>query len=222
MLENEIQQRFFDLIRSDKKTGKSILVYQELVRYRFEEVLLKTFPRSAALLGEKRWNRLIEEFIRTGASNPLIWKMPKEFLAFAKKKAKLKIKYLNDLLWFEWIEVESAMATEKTRASDGFSWEKPAKLGAGTKIKKLNYSVFSDSIKKGKFYVMFYTDTLGDTYWMEITSFMFDFLRELKNVDSLDEAIKNCAAKYLADFKDSKEIIENTLIEFYDKGIIVQ
>jgi hypothetical protein len=68
------------------------------------------FPITLAALGEEHWDLLVQDFFSSGLpQTPQVWKLPYEFYQFhANRETGLRIQksYLDDLLYFEWIEIE--------------------------------------------------------------------------------------------------------------------
>lgn len=88
-------------------------VYHDLIKNNIEGTLIKGFPLAHALLSQEQWQTVVEDFFLNGHStSPFLWKLPKAFLSFVKKKKYQKrwnIPFLDELLHFEWIEIELFM-----------------------------------------------------------------------------------------------------------------
>jgi len=87
--------------------------YRRLIYNVVEDSLQAAYPLLNNLLSEEQWNKLVNDFFATHAcQSTQIWKMPGEFYEFIKSnKLQLKTTYphLDDLAYFEWIEVEMFM-----------------------------------------------------------------------------------------------------------------
>lgn len=68
------------------------------------------YPIAHQTLDEKLWIGMIDDYYaKHKMITPLVWKMPQEFYEFVveqKYAEKHNIPYLDDLLYFEWIEIE--------------------------------------------------------------------------------------------------------------------
>ena len=84
--------------------------YRRLVYNVVRDTMDAAFPISLAALGEETWNLLVQEFFSGGLpQTPQIWKLPLEFYQYhANHETGKRIQkpYLDDLLYFEWIEIE--------------------------------------------------------------------------------------------------------------------
>ncbi len=68
------------------------------------------YPITLAALGEEQWEELVQEFFANGLpQTPQIWKLPFEFYQYHaghETGTRIGKPYLEDLLYFEWIEIE--------------------------------------------------------------------------------------------------------------------
>jgi hypothetical protein len=84
--------------------------YRRLVYNVVRDTLDTAYPISFASLGENLWDEMVQDFFSNhGGDSPQLWKMPLEFYEYhyeKKTSEKLNKPYLNDLLYFEWIEIE--------------------------------------------------------------------------------------------------------------------
>ena len=120
-IEREIQDRFFDLITNQKenKTSNAFKVYQKLVFYRYEEIIKSTFVQFIKNISERELENSIYEFLKNPPKTEFVWKIANDYIKFVKK---LKLfhdrKYLYELLYFDWIEVEIYMKEYKLKEND--------------------------------------------------------------------------------------------------------
>ncbi len=84
--------------------------YRRLVRNVFEDTLQKAFPITFQVLDAQQWKTLVNRFMAEHrAQTPYVWKMPFEFYQFVVTNDFASVwsrPYLDDLLYFEWIEIE--------------------------------------------------------------------------------------------------------------------
>ncbi len=84
--------------------------YRRLVYNVVRGTMDSAYPISVAALGEEQWDLLVQEFFSNGIpQTPQIWKLPFEFYQYHANKetgSRIKKPYLDDLLYFEWIEIE--------------------------------------------------------------------------------------------------------------------
>jgi hypothetical protein len=84
--------------------------YRRLVFNNINNTLKQAYPITQEWLTKAEWDLLVQSFFKEHlAQTPKIWEMPKEFMEYVKDK---KLAYqlakpsLNDLLLFEWLEIE--------------------------------------------------------------------------------------------------------------------
>jgi len=84
--------------------------YRRLVSNVVSDTLFTAFPITVAALGEDQWNMLVQEFFVEGLPlTPQVWKLPFEFYQHHAERetgTKIGLPYLDDLLYFEWMEIE--------------------------------------------------------------------------------------------------------------------
>jgi hypothetical protein len=84
--------------------------YRRLVYNVIRDTMDRAFPIALAALGEETWDLLVQDFFTHGfPQTPQVWRLPLEFYNYHKRKesgARIQKPYLEDLLYFEWIEIE--------------------------------------------------------------------------------------------------------------------
>ncbi|MEN8203944.1 MAG: DNA-binding domain-containing protein [Bacteroidota bacterium] len=84
--------------------------YRRLVYNVIRDTLDRAFPITLAALGEAHWDLLVDDFFSNGfPQTPQIWKLPLEFYNYHninETGTRIQKPYLEDLLYFEWIEIE--------------------------------------------------------------------------------------------------------------------
>ncbi len=87
--------------------------YRRLIFNIFEDNLITSFPISYKYLPSLVWKKLVQHFFEHHkAQTNQIWKLPFEFYEFVVEQNlafKYNIPYLEELLYFEWIEIELYM-----------------------------------------------------------------------------------------------------------------
>ncbi len=137
------------LKRDSTPVTNRIRVYQNLIRNNIEETLIKGYPLTCDLLSSDQWNTLVEDFIARGKStSPFLWRMPESFYHFVKKKRyqeKWNIPFLEELLHFEWIEIELFMQKDhslKPFTTQGDVLSDRLYLNPESKLLHYHYPVF--------------------------------------------------------------------------------
>ncbi len=84
--------------------------YRRLFRNNINNTMEQAFPITFEVLNKEQWKQLIDDFFALhNAKTPHVWKLPFEFYRFVKKQgysSKFNMPFLNDLLHFEWLEIE--------------------------------------------------------------------------------------------------------------------
>ncbi len=84
--------------------------YRRLVSNVVGDTLRTAFPISVAALGEELWDLLVQDFFSAGLpQTPQVWKLPFEFYEYHENRKtgeRISKLWLNDLLCFEWMEIE--------------------------------------------------------------------------------------------------------------------
>ncbi len=84
--------------------------YRRLIWNVVKDTLDTAFPISLAALGEESWDLLVNDFFTAGLpQTPQVWKLPFEFYQYHASREsgkRLSLPFLDDLLYFEWMEIE--------------------------------------------------------------------------------------------------------------------
>jgi hypothetical protein len=226
MRELNAQKEIVDIAFANKKLPKDsqgLKIYKSLVLHRFYEVLSNGYPIFFQTISEKKFKKLVYEFMRYGAKSTVMWKMPNEFRKFIKKQKALKdIPFVNDLLWFEWIEVALMMKNYELQKNEKFSFKNEYKLNKNSVLKKLKYKVFEEANyeNEGEYYLLAYYDFNDfQVYYREISLPLYLFLKEL-NKNGLKKAIKLIADMSDEKKKSVKEFFKEPLEELVDLSIL--
>lgn len=91
--------------------------YRRLVYNVVDDMLQNAYPLTRELLGEGEWKEAVNDFfVNHPCQSPQVWYMPKEFyqhLVITKHVLLKKYIFLEELLRFEWTEVELFMMEDK-------------------------------------------------------------------------------------------------------------
>ncbi|MBS1651996.1 MAG: putative DNA-binding domain-containing protein [Bacteroidetes bacterium] len=97
-------------IKIEKSIPENIPHYRRLVYNIITDTLETAYPITYNYLPDEQWNNLVHGFFSNHkCQTPQVWRMPLEFYEYvvANNIAEFyKIPFLNDLLYFEWIELE--------------------------------------------------------------------------------------------------------------------
>lgn len=169
--------------------------YRRLVYNIIFNSLSNAYPIASGLLGKENWKSLVDEFfINHNPQDPQIWSFPYELYEYiiksdhAQRVGKL---YLNDLIYFEWIEME-VYATEDLEINNFKITINNSEyiLNPYIRILSFEYPVFRkedkiEKMQKGNYFNICYRD-LNDlkVYFIELDAFATIFLETLyENLD---------------------------------------
>ncbi|MGD9900597.1 MAG: DUF2063 domain-containing protein [Calditrichaceae bacterium] len=97
--------------------------YRRLVFNVIDSTLEGAYPLTRQILSDDEWDQLVNDFFRNhDASSERIWKMPFEFYEYClanNYSEKLSRPYLDDLLYFEWIEIHIHTMPDQTIPGHG-------------------------------------------------------------------------------------------------------
>jgi hypothetical protein len=213
----EQKEFFYNVLKNEQK------VYSSLVKKVFFDALSSAYPLFYKEVDNKKFEKIVCKFMQYGAKNVKMWKMPNEFRLFIKKKKLFReIVYVDDLLWFEWSEVNLMMKNYKTQIAQKFSYKNEYKLSKSCVIKKLKYRVFEKDnfSKKGKFYLLAYYDMSEyRVLYVELSQIMHLFLKNMKK-NGMKYSLNKIAKMSEQSKKEVKEFLENSLKELLIKGVI--
>ncbi len=226
-MHKEIQKRFFSLITSQEPLYASlnnpIQTYKELIHYRFKEVILSTFERFCSHLKESHLDELITAFIQSCPQTPLIWQMPNEFRHFLSREKSLKsLPFMDDLLWFEWVEVELFMNPYQTPKEEYFDWNQAYRLSESALLRELNFPVFhQENYHEGGIYplLVYYHFETHEVHFQELTPFLKQFV-DLLNDHTAQDALEKISAQFEVDEKEVQKLLQEPLESFVENYIL--
>jgi len=226
VLEYDIQKQFISYITGEEEiSGGSenrLHLYRDLVNYRFREVLQNTFPIFARKIGKENFQSLIDEFILTKPSTPYIWLMPDQFRSFAiGRNINANFPFAEDLLWYEWIEVELFMKNYRQSEVVPFDWIKNWTIHESASLREMVYGIHLGEFEtEGNFpIILFYNFLDHKVHFREVTPFLVRFL-SLCSRFSANEALKKVCSEFKLGFDDVKPFLTPTLEEFSAHKII--
>lgn len=217
-LEKKLQERFLDNLLNQEKSFENspISVYQKLVFQRYEEVLKNSFPLFIKEVDEKLFESSIKEFMKDTPNTPFLWKVPKDYLDFVEKnKLFSKEKYLYELLYFDWIEIEIYMKEYKFSKEKKFSYKDTFKLSKSARIKKFKYDILNKqyTTKRENFVVIYYDFESNEIIYREINPLIYKLLDSLDKTHTIGETLKELCLENDIEFKEAKKLLKEPLKE---------
>lgn len=190
------QNSFAQYCRDGKETAISGTISKRLPHYRrlvfnvIKDALETTYPISFEYIDKNIWAEIVYNFFSLHkCQDPQVWRMPEEFFEFCKSEnysEKYNLPFLNDLLHFEWLEVELYMMEDikypEFGTSENWLTEKIA-INPEHKIIKLEYPVhlekpFDAANKKGDYFLLLYREKETGRVQFVNLSVLFTFLIE--------------------------------------------
>lgn len=226
----EAMEILFTVARGVKKPeNKRMEIYRELVYNRFEDFIKTSFPLFFSFV-EQEIEPLVRKFVEMDHTSPLLIDIGREFVEFFRSietSLKHRLPFLEDLLIYEWAEIEVFNALDE-EITPGFSWEGRYRLSRSSRLIHLNYPAHSiDGLsqrdileRKGSYYILLYRDPTTEVKRVELTAFVYDFLREVDSGRSPMSALENSS---LGEEKEEvKWYLERFLKELLNFGILVE
>ncbi|MDP2077781.1 MAG: putative DNA-binding domain-containing protein [Sulfuricurvum sp.] len=225
--ETAVMERFVQIIQNNEELSNPLhnrlQVYRDMVQYRFVETIENIYPILSSQLGPKMMHDLIREFISIGAKNPLIVKMAEEFGDFLRHHAKLKsILYLEDLLWFEYGELELLSRSFKD-VQTRFDWNKQYKLSSSSLVRNVSYRVHSsefDSLCASSLLLYYHFDE-ERVYFEEITFFAQQLIDMLEKM-TLEHSVIELAQIYELDVEILRESVEKLVTKWCNQRVLIK
>lgn len=164
--------------------------YRRLVFNVINDTLETTYPIAYKYLDQAVWEQMVYNFFSTHkCHDPQVWRMPQEFYLFCKKQnyaEKYKLPFLNDLLYFEWLELELYMMEDLPypNYSEGENWLKNRiAVNPEYRLVKLEYPVhlympFDAEKKKGEYFLLVFREKETGKVQFVNLSVLFTFLVE--------------------------------------------
>jgi hypothetical protein len=225
-LEKDIQNRFFNILLKQEKGYETtnIEVYQKLVFTRYEEAIRNSYPLLIKNINQITLDKLINKFMKNTPSTPFIWKIPKDFKKFVKKtKAFENRKYLYELMYYDWIEIELFMKEYKTYKKGKFSYENRYKVSKSAKFKAFKYDIINKKIqeKRDNFLVIYYDFEADDVIYREINQLIFELFKRIDKKQSIGKILKQLCKENDIDYKEAKKILAPALEELYINKVFI-
>lgn len=217
----DLQKEFFkDITQKKDSKIKGINTYRNLIFNAKRHFISSGFPLYTKQTKSEDLDFFIKEYIANSKPiMPLPMYMMKDFINFIEIN-KLEIRrFALDILKFELAQINIFNLPNELRVNK-FSWNKRYKLGINARLIKSQYSIHLDnpSIKK-QTYLLVYKDLDYESYFFEITKFLYELLN-MKNNKSILNNLKFMTKKHNIDYKETKNIIHKTLSDYSLKGIL--
>jgi len=208
-----------------------MLQYRRLVRNVFEDTLNRAYPISVTVLSPEEWGQLIDAFmLKAEPQTPYIWKMPFEFYEFVVNEdfaAQFNRPYLDDLLFFEWIEIDLFTMPDKpvmSFKSEGDFLKETIVLNPDHQILELEFPVHkmpaSETLKhRGQYFVLaFRQRESGVVKFVEVDPVLALVWQELAATPQSGEQVVRRILKLLG--RGSEEQLTTMVLPFFNDMLL--
>ena len=224
ILEKDVQDRFFDILIEQKEGFKKtpLGVYQKLVFFRFEEVIKNALPLFLEHVSSKKLEKTIKKFMKATPDTPFVWQIPNDYRKFVKKNRLFENKkYLYELMYYDWVEVELYMKEYKLKKLGKFKYENFYKLSSSARIKKFEYDIVGNDYEKKRenFCVIYYDFDLDDIIYREINPLLFYILKGLNKKHSFEEVLEKLCLENEIDLDEAKQLLKKPFKELFKKRV---
>lgn len=185
-------------------TPERIHHYRRLVSNVVTDTLHTAFPITVAALGEDIWDLLVEEFFANGIpQTPQVWKLPLEFYHYHANKVtgeRIGKPYLDDLLYFEWMEIEVHTMPDRLYPvfeTEGDLFHDRVVFNPEHEIIKLEYPVHTHPVReanelKGEYYALLYRlPESGHVQFLNLSALNVYIITRLQEEQAPLQEIKN-------------------------------
>jgi hypothetical protein len=206
----KIQEQLGDYCRTGKEadlpgvTSGRVHHYRRLISHVVYDTLQKAYPITVAALEEEAWMELVEDFFSQGLPRtPQVWKLPLEFYHFHAARGsaeRMDLPYLDDLLYFEWMEIEVHTMPDRPFPSfrhQGNLFLDPLAFNPEHEIIKLEYPVHLHPAHearsmKGEYFVLIYRlPDSGQVQFSDLSALHVYMINRLQEENTGLQAIKN-------------------------------
>ncbi len=209
--------------------------YRRLVFNIASDILETAYPITYSFLPKETWEKLVfDYFVEHKCQTTQVWRMPLEFYDYCVEKniqEQLNLPFLNDLLYFEWLELEVHTMEDITYpkfTSEGDWFNDKIAVNPEFKLIKLSYPVHTTAPtelegKEGTYFLFIYREKeSGNVQFMDLSmlytyiieqiaggELLKDVLVEANNLFQLNNIslLKEHAEKFINDLQQRKFVL---------------
>ena len=211
--------------------------YRRLVLNVVSGTISQAYPITRKVLSEEEWQEsFVRFFVEHDAQTPILWKLPYEYYLYVRDHdyaGKFNKPWLNELLWFEWLEIEVHMMPDENQEhylKQGDLMNDMLVLNKDSRLIRLEYPVHLYPLaeveeRKGNYYLLIYREQETGTVRFVNLSVLHAWL--LERILLADRSsVKDLLPELLSEFKiqnmDSPEDqLNKFLSEMFDDGVIL-
>ena len=218
----DIQKDFLCAVLNNDKNiqNKNMKIYQELILYRFKEVLNSTYPMFTKYINKEVLEKLIKDFIYSGCSTSYVWKISSEFKDYLYSNRLLN-NIQKSIIEFESKQISIYVRNEDIKCSV-LSYKRAYRLSVNTSVMMFDYDILNESFSKEKQYILIYKNKDDfQVYYLSISKFLYHFFKYQRGNNTINKAIYFASKKANIDYKDAKDIAKETIENFISDGILI-
>lgn len=225
VLERAVEKRFFSnlLNQEDSFENSAIKTYQRLVYFRYEEVIKNSFPLFVEQIDEELLKDSIIAFMKNTPSTPFVWQIPNDYRKFVKKSKFFgKDRYLYELLYYDWIEIELHMKEYKfNKKQKKFSYKNTYTLSSSSRLKRFKYDIINHNFgkKRENFLVIYYNFDTNEVEYRQINQLIYELLKRADIKTSIAKVLEKLCKENDIDIKEAKKVLKEPLLELYKNRV---
>lgn len=217
------------------KTGKEVVIpgitegrvhhYRRLVYNVVKSTMDQAYPIASSSMEHDAWDAMVNEFFANhSAKSTQIWKLPFEFYEYhysSDTAGRLGKPYLNDLLYFEWAEIEIHTMPDiqaEPYHENGSILNDSLVLNPEHEILQLEYPVHTHSLKdiekkKGQYYLLLFREPeTGNVRFIELSVLHAFILMKIDETSLSLQSFKGEIASIAS--VESEKFLDDYLISF--------
>jgi len=212
----QYQNRLAEYCRSGKLNDalplsreEALPQYRRLVFNVVKNTLEQAFPITQQVLTNEQWDELLFRFfLEHDCQTPQVWKLPAELCSYVMENQiseELELPWLDELLWFEWLEIEVHTMPDIDAGSvsnEGSLLNDIPVLNPEYRLEKLSYPfhlfpVKEAAEKRGEYFVLLYREPESEkVHFMALATIHAYFIEQLSaGEQTIEELIRDTAEK---------------------------
>lgn len=210
--------------------------YRRLVYNIIDDILETAFPLFHAFAEEGLWNELVNDFFsKHNCQTPQVWKVPGEFYEYACKenwKEKYNVPFLEDLLLFEWIEMDIHTMKDETYpeyVAEGSLEKGTIVLNPEYRILQMTWPVhttppenINDKTKGQYFVLIFRQPESGSVQFLDISILHALTIEKIEEGKKLTEIVEELQAIFsFPDRGQAQAHLASFLTDLQQKGFVL-
>lgn len=225
-----------ELALTTEVNQKHVHHYRRLVYNIIDDILESAFPVFFDFAPKDLWKELVHDFFsRHNCQTPQVWKVPGEFYEYACQqnwKEKYKLPWLEDLLLFEWIELD--IHTMKDEVFPSYKIEgdwntEVVAINPEYRILSTTYPVHTtapadqNESKKGQFFILIFRQPeTGSVQFMDISVLHALTIEKIEEEKTLPVIINELQTVFnFPDKKSANEHLHTFLKDLSIKGFVL-